>query len=217
MAAKIITVYNQKGGCGKTTVAMHIAGALGLRGKSVKIIDADPQNTATRWHSLASDDNPFPARISNLSAMGGVVHREIKAEVPNFHYIVVDCPPSVESPIAASALLVSDLAVIPVVPAPSDLWASVAAKRLAMHARGTNPALKAVTLFNMVQRTSMARGAQEALADDEEVPLAKTQLGLRSAYRECQAMGCTVHGVPRAGAAVAEVEALIDELLKLMR
>jgi len=217
VAAKIITVFNQKGGCGKTNISVQVGGSLGRRGKRVKIIDADPQNTATRWLAQARDAAPFPARISNLSGLGPALHREIRADLDNFDYIVVDCPPSVDSPIAGSALLVSDLAVIPVVPSPADIWAAVAAKKLAAHAQGTNPSLKVVAVFNMVQRTAMAKGALDVMSEDEEVPVLKSQLGLRSAYRECQVMGATVHSVPRAGAAVAEVEGLVDEILKVMK
>lgn len=217
MPAKIITVFNQKGGCGKTSIAMHIGGALGRRKKRVKIIDADPQNTATRWHAQASDDAPFPARIANLSGLGPALHRELRADLNNFDYIVVDCPPSVDSPVASSALLVSDLAVIPVVPSPADLWAAVAAKKLAAHAQANNPALKVVVAFNMVQRTALAKGALEVLAEDSNVPVLKSHLGLRSAFRECQVMGTTVHAVPRAGAAVEEVEALVAEVIKLLK
>jgi chromosome partitioning protein len=112
---------------------------------------------------------------------------------------------------------VSDLAVIPVVPSPADIWAAVAAKKLAAHAQGTNPSLKVVAVFNMVQRTAMAKGALDVMSEDENVPVLKSQLGLRSAYRECQVMGATVHSVPRAGAAVAEVEGLVDEILKVMK
>jgi chromosome partitioning protein len=217
VAAKIITVFNQKGGCGKTNISVQVGGSLGRRGKRVKIIDADPQNTATRWLAQARDAAPFPARISNLSGLGPALHREIRADLDNFDYIVVDCPPSVDSPIAGSALLVSDLAVIPVVPSPADIWAAVAAKKLAAHAQGTNPSLKVVAVFNMVQRTAMAKGALDVMSEDENVPVLKSQLGLRSAYRECQVMGATVHSVPRAGAAVAEVEGLVDEILKVMK
>ena len=60
---------------------------------------------------------------------------------------------------------------------------------------------------------ALAKGALDVMAEDDGVPVLKSQLGLRSAYRECQVMGGTVHAVPRAGAAVAEVEALVDELL----
>lgn len=217
MPAKIITVFNQKGGCGKTSIAMHIAGSLGRRGARVKIIDADPQSTATRWHAQARDEAPFPARISNLSGLGSSLHRELRADLTEFDYLVVDCPPSVDSPVSGSALLVSDIAIIPVIPSPADVWAAAAAKKLAAQASGTNPSLKAVALFNMVQRTAMAKGALDVMSEDREVPVLQSQLGLRSAFRECQVLGATVHSVPRADAAVAEVEAVVDELLEILK
>ena len=97
------------------------------------------------------------------------------------------------------------------------LEATPASRKLAAHAQGTNPSLKVVAVFNMVQRTAMAKGALDVMSEDENVPVLKSQLGLRSAYRECQVMGATVHSVPRAGAAVAEVEGLVDEILKVMK
>ncbi|MFX6035817.1 ParA family protein, partial [Acinetobacter baumannii] len=71
VAAKIITVFNQKGGCGKTTVSMHIAGTLGLRGARSLLVDMDEQGTATRWAAQASDERPFPASVIGLAPSGG--------------------------------------------------------------------------------------------------------------------------------------------------
>lgn len=213
LTAKIITVFNEKGGAGKSTVAVHIAGTLGKRGKRVKLIDIDPQNTATRWVAQAKDHKEFPARIANLSALGANVHREMRQDMESFDYIVVDCPPSSESPAANSALTVSDLAVIPVLPSPNDLWAVGTAKRLVLTAMTNNSYLRGVTVLNMVQRTTLAAVAAEELGKDEAIPLLNTQLGLRSAYKECPLLGGTVHDVRRAKEAVSEVESMVDEIL----
>jgi chromosome partitioning protein len=213
LTAKIITVFNEKGGAGKTTVAVHIAGTLGKRGERVKLVDIDPQNTSSRWVAQAKDHKEFPARIANLSALAANLHREMRHDMESFDYIVVDCPPSSESPAANSALTVSDLAVIPVVPSPNDLWAVATAKRLVTAAMRANPHLHGVTVMNMVQRTTLAAIAVEELGKDKDIPLLKTQLGLRSAYKECPLLGGTVHDVRRAKDAVAEVESMVDELL----
>ena len=87
MTAKIITVANQKGGSGKTTVAMQLAGTLGRRDHRVLVIDADPQGTATRWASSAEDEKPFPATVAGLSAAGGKVHREVQKFAENYDYM----------------------------------------------------------------------------------------------------------------------------------
>lgn len=217
MPARIITVFNQKGGCGKTTSSMHLAGTLGLRGFRTMLVDMDEQGTATRWAAQAPEDDPFPAAVIGLAPSGGAMHREVKKFVNDYDFIVIDCPPAVHSPAPSSALLISDVAIIPVVPSPPDLWAAVAAKTLAEHAQVQNETLQVRVLANMVQRrVSIAKQAIEILGDDENIKLMDAMIGSRSAFRECQAMGCTVHGVSGAKDAAQEVDAFVDEILKLL-
>ena len=120
MPAKIIVAANQKGGCGKTTVALQFGGTLGRNGHRVLIVDADPQGTATRWAASALDETPFPAHVAGLAAAGGKVHREIKKYLESYDFILVDCPPAVESPVPQSVLLIADLALMPIIPSPAD-------------------------------------------------------------------------------------------------
>jgi len=218
VSAKIITVFNQKGGAGKTTVSVNLAGCLGLRGVKVLIADMDEQNTATRWVGQADETHPFPAAIMNLAALDGRMHIEIKKQINSYDYIIVDCPPAVHTQAPMSALLISDLAIIPIVPSPADLWAAVMAKELANRARGLNETLHVRVLANAVQRrTSLARDTIEILGEDNEIPLMRTIIGSRSAFRECQAIGATVHRVPGAKEAVAELESLTDEILSILK
>ena len=217
MVAKVITLFNQKGGCGKTTVTIQLAGTLALRGDRTLVVDMDEQNTATRWASQALDDAPFPAALMNLAAMGGKVHREIKNQLENYDFILIDCPPSATSPAPSSAMLISDLAIIPIVPAPADMWASVAAKKLAMTAQATNEALQIRMLPNMVQKnTNLARDTLDVLAEDVEVPLMSSWIGSRSAFRECQLTGSTVHALSKTSAAAKEIDAVTSEVLEIL-
>src|SRR4051795_3748832 len=141
MPAKIISVVNQKGGSGKTTLSMQLAGALARRGHDVLIVDADPQGTATRWAASAEDEKPFPATVAGLAAAAGKVHREVKKYISRYDYIIIDCPPAVDSLAPQSALLIADLAVVPVIPSPPDLWASVGITKLIENARTVNEEL----------------------------------------------------------------------------
>lgn len=219
MSAKIVTVFNQKGGAGKTSLAMLLAGTLGLRGKSrVEVIDMDIQGTAVRWASLAPDDAPFPAAVVSLAQMGGRMHREVRNHIDNFDYIIIDCPPNIESPVPSSAMLISDLVLIPTVLAPADLWAVVGAKMLAQTAMDQNETLKLRIVPNMVQRkTSMAQAALAQLALDTAAPLSKSSLALRTIYREAQALGSPVQWMPRSGDATEEIESLATEVLALLK
>jgi len=218
MTAKLISVVNQKGGCGKTTTTMQVAGTLGLRGHRVLVVDMDPQATCVRWHSSA-DKTPFPADVLALPNDNEAEQLPdiLRARVGSYDYILIDCPPSVDSATPSSALLISDLAVIPMIPSPNDLWASVKAKKLVDAARQHNPGLKAVVVLTSVQpRTSLAKLTRSMLSEDRSIPLAKSILTLRSVFRESPLDGSTVHGTKKAQAAVDEIEGLTDELISIL-
>src|SRR5712692_1013046 len=89
MPAKIIAVVNQKGGVGKTTLVMQLAGALTRRGRTVLVVDADPQGTATRWAVAAPEGLPFPAAVVGLSAAGSKVHREVAKFTDAYDIILI--------------------------------------------------------------------------------------------------------------------------------
>src|SRR5438093_2680488 len=176
MAAKVIAVVNQKGGAGKTTLAMQLAGTLAQRGATVLVVDADAQGTATRWAASASDAAPFPAAVIGLSAVGSQVHREVAKFLDAYTHIVVDCPPAIDSLAPQSALLIADLALVPVIPSPPDLWASVGITKLIENARTVNEDLQAVIVLNQCQpQQVLTKDAMEILKDFQ-VPLAKNHL-----------------------------------------
>lgn len=217
MAAKIISVVNQKGGTGKTTVSMNLAGALALRGHEVCVIDADPQGTATRWAASAPDEHPFPASVLGLSAAGGKVHREVRKLVGNYDYILIDCPPAADSPVPQSALLVADLGLIPVIPSPPDLWATIGIRTIVENAADINEGLQARLVVNQLQsNVGIARDALEILPEFG-FEVCRAMLHHRAAYKQAALDGQSVHkGGRRARAAVEEVEALTAEILELL-
>ncbi len=210
---KIITVANQKGGCGKTTVAMGLAGTYGYRGSKVLVVDADLQATASRWAASAADDAPFPAAVNGLAATGGKLHREVQKYIADYDFIIIDCPPAVESQTPQSALLISDLAIVPVVPSPADLWAARGIKQIVETAQDINESLRAMLVANMVPRTSLGNEAMDAL-EDFGIPLAKSTLGQRTAFREAVLYGSPIQSLgSRARDASREIEALADEVI----
>ena len=168
MTAKIICVTNQKGGVGKTTTTMQLAAALTLDKKKNKVcvIDADRQGSATRWASSAPENKLFPADVIGLSAAGGKVHQEIRKFIDKYDWIIIDCPPAIDSTIPQSALMVADLALIPIVPSPPDLWAGIGIRELIKNVSAMNENLKACLVPNMCQsNTTLAKEVLEVLSE----------------------------------------------------
>lgn len=220
MTAKIICVTNQKGGVGKTTTTMQLAAALTIDKKKNKVcvIDADKQGSATRWASSASENKLFPADVIGLSAAGGKVHQEIKKFIDKYDWIIIDCPPAIDSTIPQSALMVADLALIPIVPSPPDLWAGIGIRELIKNVSAINENLKACLVPNMCQsNTTLAKEVLEVLSEFQ-VPMTKSKLTLRQAYRQSAAFGGSVFDLgTSAKLAVQEIEALAKEVIKFTR
>lgn len=217
MPAKIIAVANQKGGSGKTTISMQLAGALARRKHKVLVVDADPQGTATRWAASAEDDKPFPAAVVGLSAANTKVHREVKKFVDDYDYIIIDCPPAADSPVPQSALLVADLVLVPIIPSPLDMWAAVGIKQVVHNVSAINEALRSRLVVNQHQpNTNLAQEALEILPEFG-IELIKTSIGQRQVYRQSAVFGQTVHDFGhKAAAAIEEIESLTSEVTTLL-
>ena len=214
--AKIIALVNQKGGPGKTTLAMHLAGELARRGERVMVADADPQATATRWASAAPEDLPFPAAVGGLAATDGRLHRELRKFIDAFDVIVVDCPPSADSPVSQSALLVADLALVPVIPSPPDLWAGLAIRETIDRVNAVNEDLDARLVVNQRKPHTRLAASMADLLPRYGIPVLETQIGDREAFRHAAAGGVTAADVPRATVAAAEISRFTDEVLAIL-
>ncbi|NDY95051.1 AAA family ATPase [Wenzhouxiangella sp. C33] len=209
----IVTIANQKGGAGKTTVTMGVAGTLGLRGHKVLVVDADLQATASRWACAADEGQPFPVAVTGLAAAGAKLHREVRKFLNDYDYVLIDTPPAMESSAPQSALLVSDLVLVPVIPSPADLWSAQGILAIIEGARVVNESLRAFLVPNMVTHTVLGRESVEALAEFG-LGVTETSLGHRTAYREAAIEGNTIQGLgKRAKSAISEIEALCDRVM----
>lgn len=214
--ARIISIVHGKGGVGKTTVSMLVAAEIAERGYRTLVAECDAQASASAWASAAPEGLPFPAAVVNLSAYEGKVHREIQKHVHNYDFIVVDCPPGLESLAPQAAILISDLVIIPLPPSPADLWSARGIKKLLEHGKDFNPALIAVVLPNRVVRTSLSNAIMRELAEFG-IPLMSSRLTNRTAYQEAVVSGVSISALGRdAKAAKEEVSALVDEVLALL-
>lgn len=214
MTAKIVTCFNQKGGCAKTTDTIQLAGTLGLRGLKVFVVDMDPQNTAALWYH-AADEVPFPAEVMSLAPMKEDFISKLDTLSKKYDVIIIDCPPALESRVPWASLLVSDFAIIPVVPVMDNIWASRQAEELVEEARKQNPALQAAYLLSMMRRGKVFDQCLSILEEKANLPILKSRISMRNAFPESQIYGCVVSAFGESRA-TEELDALASEVAGIL-
>lgn len=205
----IVTVAQQKGGAGKTTVAAQLAGAFRARGVRVATIDTDPQGSLAQWAAArraALPDEPDYDHVSGAGYRGVSEARSLKRK---FDIVVIDTPPHSES---ATRLAVqnADLVLVPLQLSPFDLSATGATAELIGSARKP-------VLFMFNRTPPRAKIADQIRAEFLELglPLAEASFGARAAYVEAAAAGRSVAETSRRSAAGTETRALAREVLQI--
>ncbi|HET9112470.1 MAG TPA: ParA family partition ATPase [Burkholderiales bacterium] len=211
MENRIIAVINQKGGSGKTTLALNLSAGLALRG-SVRLVDADPQRSITQWVRLGGDGSGLPA----VAQLDRDPEMELDVLTRQNRYVVVDCPPTAQNDMVALIMRKADLVLIPVLPSPIDLWASVNMAVTVNEAKRYNPGLRACLVLNQLEsRNALSREMREAVAEFD-VPVLTAGMQRRAAYRSAAVEGRSVYGMGKRGQqAVSDIEAIIKEVLCL--
>lgn len=205
----IIGLLNQKGGVGKTTLAVNLAAALTLRGGRVLLIDADPQGSALDWAAAREGDPLFAV----VGLPRPTVHKEIAVVAQGYDHVVIDGPPRVTD-LARSAIMASDLVMIPVQPSPYDIWAADEVVKLIAEARVYKENLKSVFAVNRkIANTAIGRDVGEALAA-YQVPVLKATITQRVVFAEAVAQGKSIFEIDPNGPAALEMLAVLDELLQ---
>jgi len=211
----IVAFLNHKGGVGKTTLALHVAGAWAEQGKRIVVVDTDSQGSALDWSEQRAKEG-----LTRLFGVLGLARDTLHVEVPEIardvHHVVIDGS-SHAAALMRSAMLAADLALVPAQPSPFDGWASSETLRLFQEAQRFRPLLIARFVLNRcAARTLIAGEIAEALAKHNPPALA-ARIGQRVAFADAARTGRLVSEMPRSQPAAREVAALAAEIERIAR
>ncbi len=212
MTAKVLTVAQQKGGAGKTTMVAHLAVAFVAAGKSVAAVDIDPQESLSRWYRLREQRlGDAGAGLLVNRSKGWRVRNEVEKLARDHDVVIVDCPPHAETE-ARIAVRGAHLVIVPVQPTPMDVWAT--RQTLELAAAEKVPAL--VVLNRVPPRANLT---EEMIRDLRAIHggLARTRIGNRIAFASALAEGRAVGEVQPKSRAAAEIAALAEEIWRRAR
>lgn len=208
----IISVLNQKGGVGKTTMSVNIAASLTRMDKRVLLIDADPQGSSLDW-AAARDGKPL---FTVIGLPRSTIHKEVEEIGKGFDHIIIDGPPRVTD-LARSAIMAADLVLIPVQPSPYDVWAAEEVVSLVSEARIYKETLKSAFVVNRkIANTAIGRDVGEALAT-YETTVFDASVTQRVIFAEAAAQGKAVFEIEAEGLAAKEIDSLVNEILEYVK
>jgi chromosome partitioning protein len=210
----IICLLNQKGGVGKTTLALNLAASFALAGDSVLYVDADPQATALDWSAIRQ-----LAPLFNVVGMPrNTLHTQLPTLSANYRWTFIDGPP-LAGDVAKSAILASDLIIIPLQPSGADKWSTEKILNLITEARFYKPKLNAVMTVNRkTVGTAIGKHFREGIeVDYPDFPVLRTEIGQYIAFAEALTTGSTVMEIDPKGTAARQIQALADEIKEALR
>src|SRR6266540_3710102 len=205
-----VSVIASKGGAGKSSLAIALAGEAQARGRSALLVDGDHgQGTCLLWAETAgAAGRPAPTVV----AMGPGMHRpdQLPKVAEPYDWVVIDTPGRL-SDVQRSALMFTDLALVVTGPSVAEGWALASAIQVVQEAQTLRPALKAAMVLTRKQpRTAVGKVARRGI-ESAGLPVLRSEISYRVVWQECLALGASVSTYDRGDSAL-EVRRLYEEL-----
>ncbi|OCS17861.1 chromosome partitioning protein ParA [Campylobacter fetus subsp. fetus] len=217
----LIAITNEKGGSGKTNIAINLAVKLSLMGDETLLIDADPQRSVDVFTDIRADSS-LPLLFNSVSKIGSSLLKEIQSLKQKYDSVVIDTGGR-DSSEMRQALAVCDIAIIPVIP--SDLDIAVLNKMILVfeQAKIYNPNAKALIVISKASPNPFLAKKVKALRDYiseknlDDIFLMNSIIYEREAYRNAFSLGMGVSEYCKNNEnAEIDFESFFDELVKFI-
>ena len=208
MLSKVITICQQKGGTGKTTLAVHLALAFAkLHNLKIAIIDTDPQGSLGKWFVVRSEKKVSNENLTFKTASLWGAQYESKTLKKDHDIVIIDTPPKIESD-ARPSIEAADLVLIPVTPSHVDFWATEAIIEIAKKA-----GKKIFIQINRAnERSKLVKKTHEYIKSIN-VKSTNTLVGHRQIYASSMGEGKTAIEKQKKSNAVEEIKKLSEQIL----
>lgn len=205
-----ISVLNQKGGSGKTTISTNLAHAFLLDDYKVLLVDSDPQGSLRDWHE-AGEGNLLPVIALDRETLP----KDLKAVSDGYDFVIIDGAPQIAK-MSAAAVKAADLVLIPVQPSPYDVWACADLVDIIQARQEVTEGspLACFIISRAIKNTKLGNEVKSALAD-YGLSVMKACTTQKVAYPTTASEGTTVFNDPNSSAA-KEIKAIKTEIMELL-
>ncbi|PCH79762.1 MAG: cobyrinic acid a,c-diamide synthase [Hyphomicrobiales bacterium] len=203
----IISFINQKGGVGKTTIAINVASALAQQGYKTLLIDADKQGSSSTWASLR-EETPF--QVVSLAREN--MAKDALSLATEYDFTLIDAPPHAEA-VSRSCIIASDLVVMPIEPSGLSTWASDVTIRQVEQAREYKETLKCGFVVSRKIGKTVIGSQVRKMVENTGMRVFDADIENRVAFAESMTMGQTIFEWGADKKAMAEIETLTEELV----